>query len=274
MRLWQIPAKAAHLYNIYRASTEQLLILNIYRTYTSIEDLLNIYRNDRTSIDHRSSIYQTSTEHLSGGKIASKLPPSDETGCCQRRWSRPSVEHLSDLCRAVILPANIGLKDAQGLHHCPQISYWKRLLSEAAGAHLSNIYPQIAAIGLDGLLSAKMVTSICRTSIPHLSGCNVTRKYRTEICPKGCWQRRWSRPSVEHLPNICRAERCPRAARLPPTGCCQRKPICRTGPPWGPTLPLNYCPPSPPHSHHHHPTPSNPHPVHPHAPAPTPTPTP
>ena len=64
-------------FNIYRASTEHLLILNIYRTYTSIEDLLNIYRNDRTSIDHRSSIYQTSTEHLSGGKIASKLPPSD-----------------------------------------------------------------------------------------------------------------------------------------------------------------------------------------------------
>ena len=72
----------------------------------------------------------------------------------------------------------------------------------------------------NGLLSAKMVASICRAPTEHIWGCcktackyctrvHLSNTYRISVGLQHCPQISDSCPSVEHLSNICRAARVP-----------------------------------------------------------------
>ena len=121
------------------------------------------------------------------------------TGWCQRRWSRPSVEHLPDIFRAAAkLPANIGLASIcrTPIEHLPQISD-----SHPSVEHLSNIFRAAilpANIGLASICRTEHLSNICRAA--RVRPLNKQVLWRTNSTPQRRLTKNYSlSPSVEHL---------------------------------------------------------------------------
>ena len=104
--------------------------------------------------------------------------------CPQISDSCPSVEHLSNICRAARVP---------DLHNCraarvPDLHNNTTPLIETHSSFCPSVEHLLPAnIGSRELLSAKIVASICRPTsfgLQHCPGCNTASKSQTGICPR------------------------------------------------------------------------------------------